>query len=48
MPRILKLQANKQALSDAALGEGKAGKLKKLSVGELKTVRVRPVLVTLY
>ncbi|GJJ08897.1 hypothetical protein Clacol_003117 [Clathrus columnatus] len=34
--RILNLQANKQALSDAALGEGTAGKLKKLTVGELK------------
>ncbi|KAF8486693.1 SNF2 family N-terminal domain-containing protein [Gautieria morchelliformis] len=37
--RILNLQSTKQSLADAALGEGKAQKIKKMSVNELKTVR---------
>ncbi|KAF8577549.1 hypothetical protein K439DRAFT_547840 [Ramaria rubella] len=36
--RILNLQATKQSLADAALGEGKAKKIKKMSVGELKAL----------
>ncbi|KAF8507571.1 SNF2 family N-terminal domain-containing protein, partial [Hysterangium stoloniferum] len=36
--RILNLQATKQSLADSALGEGKAQKIKKMTVGELKVV----------
>jgi len=34
--RILKLQAKKQSLADAALGEGTGQKIKKMTVAELK------------